>query len=64
MLSINGLFETESMTNCVIGGAGLALAILSPLSPVVFPTIGRKWAGAGFIAGLVLIGAVLIFPSG
>lgn len=51
------------MTNIVVGGAGLALAIFSPLLPVAFPTIGREWVGGGLVAGLLLIGSALAFHS-
>jgi hypothetical protein len=39
-----------------IGIAGLAFAVVSPVLPIMFPNIGRRWAWGGFIVGVSLMG--------
>jgi hypothetical protein len=47
------------MTIYALGVAGTGLAILATAPLAGHPMIRRKWAGPGFILGMVMVGASL-----
>jgi hypothetical protein len=59
--------EKFLMIERAVGIAGLALAVLSYVGPVLFPTVNKKLAWGGFIFGVLLLGgaaATAFLPDG